>query len=155
MKLLVKLLSIPLESLSIAVLDMNHYPTLMKYMKFGNRRTVAVRIVKAVINDKQHLSSAKIVDQLIDFIMPLLQDDNDKGDEEEYEFVESQESVAKLMHLIYHKSNHDLYFEILMKFKRVFVKGGIKRMKYTVPALVFSLFRLSNEILQGPREDHD
>jgi len=29
MKLLVKLLTIPLESLSIAVLSMNHYPTLM------------------------------------------------------------------------------------------------------------------------------
>ena len=34
MKLLVKLLTIPLESLSIAVLSMNHYPTLMQYMKF-------------------------------------------------------------------------------------------------------------------------
>lgn len=56
MKLLVKLLSIPLESLSIAVLSMNHYPTLMKYMRFSNRRTVALRIVKAVINDKKYLS---------------------------------------------------------------------------------------------------
>jgi hypothetical protein len=72
MKLLVKLLSIPLESLSIAVLDMNHYPTLMKYMKFSNRRTVALRIVKATISDRNHLNSPKIVDQLIDFIMPLL-----------------------------------------------------------------------------------
>ncbi len=62
MKLLVKLLSIPLESLSIAVLNMNHYPTLMKYMKFSNRRTVALRIVKAVINDKNPLSSPKTVD---------------------------------------------------------------------------------------------
>jgi len=34
MKLLVKLLTIPLESLSIQVLNMNHYPTLMQYMKF-------------------------------------------------------------------------------------------------------------------------
>lgn len=34
MKLLVKLLSIPLQSLSIQVLSMNHYPELMKYMKF-------------------------------------------------------------------------------------------------------------------------
>lgn len=57
MKLLVKLLSIPLESLSIAVLNMNHYPTLMKYMKYNNRRIVAIRIVKAVINDKRPLSS--------------------------------------------------------------------------------------------------
>jgi hypothetical protein len=72
MKKLVSLLSIPLESLFIAVLDMNHYPTLMKYMKFVDRRTVALRIVKAVINDKNKLSSAKTVDQLIDFIMPLL-----------------------------------------------------------------------------------
>jgi hypothetical protein len=57
MKLLVKLLSIPLESLSIAVLNMNHYPTLMKYMRYGNRRIVALRIVKAVINDKKKLES--------------------------------------------------------------------------------------------------
>lgn len=57
MKLLVKLLSIPLESLSMQVLNMTHYPTLMKYMKFSNRRTVALRIVKAVISDKKPLSS--------------------------------------------------------------------------------------------------
>lgn len=88
MKLLVKLLSIPLESLSIAVLNMNHYPTLMKYMKFSNRRIVALRIVKAVINDKNSLSSPKTVDQLIDFIMPLLQDDKDSGEEDSFEFEE-------------------------------------------------------------------
>ena len=62
MKLLVKLLSIPLESLFIAVLDMNHYPVLMQYMKFSQRRQVAVRIVKAVINDKNKLTSPKTVD---------------------------------------------------------------------------------------------
>lgn len=88
MKLLVKLLSIPLESLSIAVLNMNHYPTLMKYMKYSNRRVVAIRIVKAVINDQNYLSSSKIVDQLIDFVMPLLQDDKDSEEEEPYEFEE-------------------------------------------------------------------
>lgn len=146
MKLLVKLLSIPLESLFIAVLDMNHYPTLMKYMKFANRRTVALRIVRAVINDKNELSSPKTVDQLIDFIMPLLQDDKDSAAEEAYEFEEGQEAVAKLVHLVKSK-NLDLYFEILMKFKRIFVKGGHKRMRYTCPALIFALFRLSNEVI--------
>jgi hypothetical protein len=61
--------------------------------------------------------------------------------------------VAKLVHLIYHKTNVDLYFEILMKFKRVFVKGGVKRMKYTLPAMIFSLFRLSNEVVIRPPSD--
>ena len=144
MKLLVKLLSIPLESLFIAVLNMSHYPTLMKYMKFHNRRTVALRIVKAVIHDKNVLSSGKTVEQLIDFVLPLLQDDKDSaGVEEPYEFEEGQEAIAKLVHLVNHKTSCDMYFEILMKFKRVFVKGGVKRMKYTLPPLIFALFRLS------------
>jgi hypothetical protein len=34
MKLLVKLLTIPLETHSLQVLSMNHYPSLMQYMKF-------------------------------------------------------------------------------------------------------------------------
>lgn len=40
-----------------------------------------------------------------------------------------------------------------MKFKRIFVKGGIKRMKYSVPSLVFSLFRLSQELVNKPQSD--
>ena len=43
-----------------------------------------------------------------------------------------------------------MYYEILMKFKRIFVKGGIKRMRYSIPALIFSLFRLSNELSTRP-----
>ena len=62
MTLLVKLLSIPLDTLSIAVLKMHHYPTLMNYMKFANKRTVALRICKAVIKDKSRLQTSKTVE---------------------------------------------------------------------------------------------
>ena len=79
--------------------------------------------------------------------MPLLEDDKDSGQEEPYEFEEGQEAVAKLVHLVYHPKNIYLYFEILMKFKRVFAKGGVKRLKYTSPALIFALFKLSMEIV--------
>jgi len=58
MKLLVKLLTIPLESLSIQVLSMNHYPTLMQYMKFQNKRTVAIKIVKSVTKEGHFLNSS-------------------------------------------------------------------------------------------------
>ena len=57
MKLFVKLLSLPLDTLSIQVLKMHHYPTLMNYMKFANKRTVALRICKAMIKDKNKLTS--------------------------------------------------------------------------------------------------
>jgi len=75
MKLLVKLLSIPLDTLSIAVLKMHHYPALMDYMKFSNKRTVAVAICRAVIKSHTPLSDAQTVDQLLEFIKPLLVDD--------------------------------------------------------------------------------
>jgi hypothetical protein len=95
MKLLVKLLTIPLDTLSIAVLKMHHYPALMDYMKFDNKRTVAVRIVQAVIKDKRPLDKLRTVDRLLDFIKPLIADDNEAGAKEEpYEFAESQHLVS-------------------------------------------------------------
>jgi vacuolar protein sorting-associated protein 35 len=143
MKLLVKLLSIPLDTLSIAVLRMHHYPTLMDYMKFQNKRTVALRICKAVIKDNKHLTSSRTVEQLLDFIRPLLVDDEQGGKEEPYEFEEGQESVARILHMVSHRTSNDVYFDLLMKFKKIFVKGGIKRQKHTYPALVFALIRLT------------
>lgn len=102
MKLLVKLLTIPLETHSIAVLSMNHYPSLMQYMKFANKRVVALKIVKSVIKDNRQLCVPQTVDQLIEFIMPLLQDDKDsKEKEDKYEFEEGQNAVSKLINLVY------------------------------------------------------
>lgn len=127
MKLLVRLLSIPLESLSIAVLKMHNYPTLMDYMKFSNKRTVALRICKAVVKDNKKLSSGRTIDQLIEFIKPLLVDDEHGAKEEAFEFDDGQESVARILHMIWHPSNNDIYYDLLMKFKRVFAKGGARR----------------------------
>ena len=45
--------------------------------------------------------------------------------------------------MVSHRTNNDIYFDLLMKFKKIFVKGGIKRQKYTYPALIFSLIRLT------------
>jgi hypothetical protein len=91
MKLLVKLLSIPLDSLSIQVLKLATYPQLMDYMKFSNKRQVALRVCKAVIKEGSYLQSYNTIDQLLNFISPLLVDDADGGKEEAYEFEEGQE----------------------------------------------------------------
>lgn len=127
MKLLVKLLTIPLDTLSIQVLKMHHYPTLMDYMKFSNKRTVALRICKAVIKDNKTINSALTVDQLLEFIKPLLIDDEQGGREEPFEFEEGQECVARLVHMMAHKSNSDKYYDLLIRFKKVFAKGGKNR----------------------------
>lgn len=137
MKLLVKLLTIPLETHSIAVLSMNHYPSLMQYMKFANKRVVALKIVKSVIKDNRMLTNPQTVDQLIEFILPLLQDDKDsKEKEDQYEFVEGQNAMSRLINLI-SNPNTDFWYTLLLKLKKIFMKGGPERMAYTVPALIF------------------
>ena len=75
MKMLARLLIIPLDKLSMQVLKMDHYPTIMSYMKFSDKCVVALRICKAVIKDRKPISSARSVDQLILLIKPLLADD--------------------------------------------------------------------------------
>lgn len=74
LKAIVKLLSFPLETLSLAILSMDNYPKLMKYLQFPSRKQVAFKIVQAVVSSRKHLSDITIGEQLIEFIMPLLID---------------------------------------------------------------------------------
>lgn len=141
MRLLVKLLSIPLDTLSLRILEMPQYPQLLKYMAYTGRRTVSLRIVKAVFKSKRKLDSMEIINQLLSFVEPLIKDDENAEEEPEaYEFEEEQESVAKLIHLIYNE-DLDTYYNLLQRIKKELTQGGTKRMKYTLPSFIFNLFK--------------
>lgn len=45
-----------------------------------------------------------------------------------------------------HPRDEHIHFELLMKFKRVFVKGGNERKKFSIPSLIFALLKLSREM---------
>ena len=47
--------------------------------------------------------------------------------------------------MIVHRTNADIYYDLLMRLKKEFAKGGkiMARQKYTYSALVFALLRLS------------
>jgi len=53
--------------------------------------------------------------------------------------------VGRLVHLVYHH-NPDKIWEMIGLFRKEFIEGGIKRMKYTIPSLVFSYFRLARHM---------
>ena len=102
-----------------------------------------MKIVKSVIKDNVYLRSQETIDHLIEFINPLLQDDKDNSVKEDpYEFDEGQNSICKMIHLIY-SENNDQWYTLLLKFKKIFIKGGAERMAVTLPALIFQLLKLS------------
>lgn len=81
--------------------------------------------------------------------MPLLADDKDSGAKEDpYEFEEGQNAVSKLIHLI-NSPNQDIWYTLILKFKKIFLAGGPQRQKHTLPTLTFTLFKLSAYIESG------
>lgn len=77
LKLLQELLSIPLATLSLAILEMNQYPHLMQYLTFEMRRQVANGIVTALLKSKKTIDSLQTLQSLLEFITPLLKDQDD------------------------------------------------------------------------------
>lgn len=135
-KLVGRLLSAPLES-TLSIFDLPHFPTLMNYLDFSSRSTLSLRIIESLTsgNSREKLDSIEKVNILLDFIKPLLADSPDANESDLYQFEYEQQSVAKLIFII--KNNDPTIqkdmFDIL---KNIFIKGGFKREKYTLPPLV-------------------
>ena len=53
------------------------------------------------------------------------------------------------------KTNGDKYYDLLIRFKKVFAKGGKNRQKYTYPALIFALIRLSQFLQYPPAQQEE
>ena len=139
-KLIGRLLAAPLES-TLSIFDMPNFPILMSYLDFNSRSTLSLRIIESLItshssnSSKEYLNSTEKITILLDFIKPLLSDIQDSIESDVYQFEYEQNTVSKLIFII---SNTDpyKYLEMLGLFRAVFMKGGQKRQKFTLPALI-------------------
>mmetsp|Transcript_9766 Transcript_9766/g.19141 ORF Transcript_9766/g.19141 Transcript_9766/m.19141 type:complete len:766 (+) Transcript_9766:3139-5436(+) len=147
LKNVVKLLSFPLETLSLSILTMNHYPKLMKYLTFLARKQVAFKIAQAVVRSRKLIESQAIVDELFQFVGPLLKDLPDSVKGEDYEFDDEQSQVARLVHLV-NGPDPQTHLAILKTFKNVYEEGGDERIAYTFPALIFALIKFIQQQIQ-------
>jgi len=145
-KLLVKLLSAPLES-TLSIFDMPQFPNLMAYLDFSSRTTLSLRIIESLVNENsiEKLDSVEKVSILLDFIKPLLIDSSDSVESDVYQFEYEQHSVTKLIFII-HNSDPYKKLEMLSILKNIFVKGGVRRQKFTLPPLVNAYLILASSV---------
>eukprot|EP00560_Eucampia_antarctica_P001657 CAMPEP_0197835270 /NCGR_PEP_ID=MMETSP1437-20131217/25280_1 /TAXON_ID=49252 ORGANISM="Eucampia antarctica, Strain CCMP1452" /NCGR_SAMPLE_ID=MMETSP1437 /ASSEMBLY_ACC=CAM_ASM_001096 /LENGTH=1019 /DNA_ID=CAMNT_0043440573 /DNA_START=48 /DNA_END=3107 /DNA_ORIENTATION=+ len=68
-----KLLSIPLDTLALRVLDLDHYSDLLTFLPWDNRKQVAVVLLKAVEASNTILQDLHQITQLFHIILPLIQ----------------------------------------------------------------------------------
>lgn len=145
-KLLVKLLSAPLES-TLSIFEMPQFPNLMTYLDFSSRTTLSLRIIESLVNEnsREKLDTIEKVSILLDFIRPLLLDSNDSIESDVYQFEYEQHSVTKLIFII-HSTDPFKQLEMLTILKNIFIKGGVKRQKFTLPPLLNAYLLLASAV---------
>ncbi|CAK0854634.1 unnamed protein product, partial [Prorocentrum cordatum] len=149
----VELLSSPLKSQSLGVLDMEHYPTLLDCLGYSTRKQVALSLVTGVLENDMKLESVDTVNSLFKFIAPLVTDQPDTpGNETKTaEFVSEQQQVCRLVHQIC-SGDPDTDFQMLTAARNFFGQGGQQRLVHSLPPVFYAATALVPRILEAERQ---
>lgn len=147
MTFLVQLLTLPQDSLALAVLQLNNYPKLMGFLSFGNRKEVAAKLLRSVLSAHPALDTIDIVSRLLTFLGPLVKDEDDTPPEadEGDAFETEQRLVARTVHLM-KSADTDVLFRIYGTARKFFGHGGTRRIAHTLPPLVFGSLALARRV---------
>jgi len=155
-----ELLSTPLATMGIRVLEIPAYAKLMTYLPWGNWRIVAATLLKSVLALNLPLSEVSQVEQLFSAICPLLKDRDgyvSPKDEDGRElpvsqqFKDEQHLVARTIHLM-KNDDTDMLLRIYVVARIQFTNGGSSRIQHTAAPLVFAALALSRRVYQREKE---
>ncbi|GLU04600.1 hypothetical protein SLE2022_217380 [Rubroshorea leprosula] len=150
-KQVVALLSAPLEKYSdiVSALTLSNYPRVMDHLDNGTNKVMAMVIIQSIMKNNTCISTADKVEVLFELIKGLIKDLDGTGVDEldEEDFKEEQNSVARLIHMLYNDEPEEM-LKIICTVRKHIMAGGVKRLPFTIPPLVFSALRLVRH-LQG------
>lgn len=146
------LLTVPLSQLAMGVLELEDYANLMEYLPWGNRKSIAVELLRAILTHTTALSDVDKVEKLFTLIQPLIRDkegdaqaDDENKDVTGSGFEEEQTLVARLVHLLQHEDT-DTLFRLYITARRHFGTGGTHRIQFTLVPLIFAALKLSRTV---------
>jgi Vacuolar protein sorting-associated protein 35 len=169
-----KLLSIPLDSLSLKVLELEQYSHLIGFLPWVNRREVAIAMLKAVENSGPVPMAVKDLEQLFKVIEPLVRDEfvgtnvnvpsggvNGQQIHQQYasgmaphvdptqlqKTREENVHVSKLIHSIDHEHS-DIVYEMLKVARNQILHPGCnpRRVGDTLAAVIYKAFKLAQRV---------
>lgn len=145
-KELVRLLKIPVQSYSdlLTILQLSHFGSLLQLCDYRGRKVMASFLVNSALENDTLIPTPEQADQVLNLISPLVQDQPDQPDEEEdpEDFLEEQVLVGRFANLMVADSADQQYL-IVMTARKHFGGGGNKRIRYTLPPLVFQSYQLA------------
>ena len=143
-KLVERLLMVPLES-ELSLFDFINFSELMVFLDSYSRTNLGLKIIESFVNgtSKEQLDSVEKVQMLLTFIKPLLEEEVEE--KEAFQFEYEQSTVSKLI-FVMKSTDPNVLIDIFMALKNVFVNGGVKKKKYTLPPLANALINFCYQI---------
>lgn len=144
-KQIIALLSAPVEKYNDidTALKLSNFPRVMDHLDNATKKVMAVVIIQSIMKNNTYISTADKVEALFELIKGLIKDMDGTQDEEldEEDFKEEQNSVARLIHMVYNDDPEEM-LEIIRTVRKHILLGGPKRLAFTVPPLIFSALKL-------------
>ncbi|XP_022871096.1 vacuolar protein sorting-associated protein 35B-like isoform X2 [Olea europaea var. sylvestris] len=147
-KQVVALLSTPLEKYNniVTALTLSNYPRVMDHLDAATNKVMAIVIIQSIMKNNTCVSTSDKVEVLFELIKGLIKDmDGTSTDElDEEDFKEEQNSVARLMHMLYNDDPE----EMLNLVRRLHGQDGDVAGE-EVPATPKKIFQLLNQIIEA------
>ncbi|RLU22742.1 hypothetical protein DMN91_005020 [Ooceraea biroi] len=143
---LVRLMKIPVDNYKniLIVLKLEHYAPLLDYFDYEGRKSLAIYIITNILENETLIPAQEQVDAVLSMVSPLVQDQPDQPNIEEdpEDFAEEQGLLGRLIHH-FKSETPDQQYMILSAARKHFSTGGNKRIKYTLPPIVFQSYQLA------------
>eukprot|EP00052_Salpingoeca_macrocollata_P007729 m.61840 g.61840 ORF g.61840 m.61840 type:complete len:791 (+) comp16225_c1_seq1:53-2425(+) len=156
-KQLVKLLKIVAEaypSISNA-LALEHFVPMFAYFDYNTRHELAVALLQEAADKESRLTTTQEVTGFLEVISPLIKDQDDNphtDDPDDEDFAAEQCLVGRLVNLLSGETL-DVQFQMLSAARKAFGAGGEKRIRFTMPPLVFAAIKLADQYSASREED--
>jgi Vacuolar protein sorting-associated protein 35 len=153
-----KLLSIPLDSLAIKVLQLPHYGELLAWLPWAHRREVALKLLRAVDDAGAPPKTVKDIEELFSMVEPVILGNTEiyNGHQQMGLTMPGQSNgqtetenalICKLIHLLDHDDT-DVVYDMLLVARQHINKGSTSRTGQTLVAVVFATFRLAQRVFE-------
>ncbi|KAL9358156.1 hypothetical protein Peur_051409 [Populus x canadensis] len=148
-KQIVALLSAPLEKYNdiVTALTLSNYPRVMDCLHDETNKVMAMVIIQSIMKNNTCISTADEIEVLFELLKGLIKGlDGTAADElDEEDFNEEQNSVARLIHMLYNDDSEEM-LKIICTVRKHIMAGGPTRLPFTVPPLIFSALRLVRKL---------
>ena len=144
-KKLCKLLQVPLES-EFSFFDMTDFDGLMTFLDYNTRKNLGLKMIESLYrgNSKEKLDTLEKMQKLLSLIRPLISD-QEGFEEDDYTLESDQNEVSKMIFSV-NSENPEVIYEIYGELKNVFIEGGVKRRKITLPSLANCIISFCHKI---------